>query len=156
MRSGSTDLAAHRADLVFLKRGTIGHSGFRCGGWRAGWPEVFASQAPREDNMKDISFDDNTEEFNDNADDTNDESSRWGRQRIRNAALKIALTTEQAFFEAYESTTALNLALYVLKERRRAAEAVTADIAATRFLLRDYPAAASYFRQLTPFYAKSD
>ena len=144
MQSGSTDLAAHRADLVCLKRRTIGHSGFRCGGWRAGWPEVWVSQAPREDNMKDISFDDNTEEFNDNADDTNDESSRWGRQRIRNAALKIALTTEQAFFEAYESTSALTLALYVLKERRRAAEAVTADIAATLFLLRDYPAAASY------------
>jgi len=154
VQTGSSDLAAHRADLMFLKRRTLRSLGARCGGWKAGWPALIASQALREDDMEDVSLDDVSEELHKNAGITNHETEISSSQGIRNAALQVALTTEQAFFEAYESLTASTLALYVLGERRNSAEAMTTDIAAVRFQLGDYPAAASYFRQLAPIYAK--
>lgn len=154
VQTGSSDLAAHRADLMFLKRRTLRSLGARCGGWKAGMPALIASQALREDDMEDVSLDDVSEELHKNAGITNHETEISSSQGIRNAALQVALNTEQAFFEAYESLTASTLALYVLGERRNSAEAMTTDIAAVRFQVGDYPAAASYFRQLAPFYAK--
>lgn len=154
VQTGSSDLAAHRADLMSLKRRSLRSLGARCGGWKAGWSELIASQLLCEDKMEDVSLDDQTEESNANADVTYNETRIFFRQGIRNAALQVALTAEQAFFDAYENLTASTLALYVLGEKRNFAEAMSADIAAIRFQLGDYPAAASYFRQLAPFYAK--
>lgn len=155
VQTGSSDLAAHRAGLTSLKRRTLRLSGARCGGWKAGWPELIALQASREDDMEDISLKDQTEESNDDDEVTNKETNSSFRQGIRNAALQGAMTTEQGFFDAYEGLTASTLALYVLGERRNSAEAMTADIAAIRFQVGDYSAAASYFRHLAPFYAKA-
>lgn len=154
VQTGSSDLAAHRADLMFIKRRALRSLGARLGGWKAGWPELIASQALSEDDMEDVPLDEETEESNDTACGTGHEPKCSLRQGIRNAALQLALTTERSFFEAHESLTASTLALYVLGERRNSAEAMTADIAAVRFQLGDHPAAASYFRQLAPFYAK--
>lgn len=92
---------------------------------------------------------------NDDAKITNDEIRGSFKKGIRDAALQVAMTTERAFFGAYEGLTASTLALYVLDERGNSAEAMTADIAAIRFQLGDYPPAASYFRQLAPYYAKA-
>ena len=156
VQSGSQDLAAIRADLMFLKRRTIGKTGYRCLGWQAGWSEMMATQAGREDAMQDVSLDEDTKLSNGDVDVSTKEVELSKKKGLRNAALRKALVAEQAFYEFYESLTASTLVMYVLGERKRSAEAMTADIAAIRYQLADYAAAAAYFRQLAPFYAKGN
>lgn len=78
------------------------------------------------------------------------------RSGISDDSLILALESSTAFYKAYEDLTAPTLALYVLGERTKSAQAATADLAAVRFQSKDYAMAASYFRQLAPFYARGE
>lgn len=156
VRTGSQDLAALRADLMYLKRSIISGIGLRCGGWQTGLPEIRRTHFAHCEGMQDVSLNDDTPKLNGNSGGSPNAVQLSSKQGIRNVALHRALVAKQTFYDAYESLTILTLALYVLGERKRYAEALITDIAATRFQSEDYSAAASYFRQLAPFYAKGD
>lgn len=156
LQTGSKELAAQRAGLLSLKRQAIGLSGYRCGQWKAGFHGVLADQGARNGRMQDVSLNEKAEVQNGFVDGSSAVLRSSVRSGLRNAKLHAALYTMQAFYEAFEDITASALALYVLGERKRSAQALTAEMAAMRFQMKDFPAAASYFRQLAPFYAQGE
>ena len=153
IQTGAQDLAAHRADLVFLHRHVLSSRGLRCGGWESGWPDMYSAQTSSGREMQDVDLDEDAASLSGSAGSGGRISTKHG---INDRALAASLDSETAFYQVYEEMTASILALYVLGGRKRSAEAATADIAAVRFYLGDYSAAASYFRQLAPFYAKGE
>ena len=155
-QTGSQELAAQRAELLYLKRNTIVRAGFGCGGWKAGLHKLKGIHNARDDEMQNVSLDKDVPEQDGDVVDSAPAAKVSFRQGLRNAPLRTAIISEDLFLDNYESITALTLSLFILGRRMRTAQAMIADIAATRFQLKDYSAAASYFRQLAPFYAKGE
>lgn len=152
-QTGAQDLAAERGALHALQRRALSHVGFSFGKWRSGWPDMHLSTAQEEQHLEEVSLDE-TPHQDENANGVNGAGEMPSTMNgMRSKVLREALSSEKSFYFAYESMTALILALDLLGERKKSAEALTADLAAVRFYLKDYSAAASYFRQLAPFYA---
>ena len=153
MQTGAQNLAADRANLHALQRRALSQVGLSHGGWRSGWPDMHLGDA-LEHPMEELSLDEapnKNESPNSVVTEKHLPSSMNG---VRHEFLREALSSEESFYSAYEDMTALTLALDVLGRRKKSAEALTADLAAVRFYMKDYVAAASYFRQLAPFYAQ--
>ncbi|KAL8783871.1 MAG: hypothetical protein Q9195_009263, partial [Heterodermia aff. obscurata] len=156
MQTGAQNLAADRAALHALKRRALSQAGLSYGGWRSGWPHMHLGEALEEHPMEEVSLDEapNNEESPNGT--VTEKRSPFSMNGVRHKLLREALSSEESFYAAYEDVTALTLALDVLGKRKKSAEALTADLAAVRFHMKDYAAAASYFRQLAPFYAQGE
>ena len=156
MQTGAQNLAADRAALHALQRRALSQIGLSYGGWRSGWPDMHLSEALEERPMEEVSLDEvPNEEDSPNAS-VPEKRLPFSMNGVRHRLLREALSSEESFYSAYEDMTALTLALDVLGKRKNSAEALTADLAAIRFHVKDYAAAASYFRQLAPFYAQGE
>lgn len=155
-RAGAQELAAQRGDLLALARRVLSSIGLRHGGWKGGLAGAALMSVLQEDNMQDVDLD------NDLSQDKADNQKPPPKARspitagICNGVLLSALDSSNDFYAMYEDLTTSALACYVVGDRKKAAEAMTADLAVTHFQLKDYSVAASYFRQLAPFYAKDD
>ncbi|KAL2041608.1 hypothetical protein N7G274_005392 [Stereocaulon virgatum] len=151
---GASELAAQRGDLLYLARRVLSSIGFRHGGWRGNLADVASTTEAQDDEMQDIDLEDELKPAKGAAENSIIASSALITAGISDKNLLSALESSKSFYTAYEDLTALTLACYVVGDRRKAAEAMTADLAYIRFQLKDYSMAASYFRQLAPFYAK--
>ncbi|KAK4698015.1 trafficking protein particle complex subunit 10, partial [Lecanoromycetidae sp. Uapishka_2] len=149
-RAGAQEVASQRGDLLALARRVLSSLGLRHGGWPVG----LADGVLRNDDMQDIEL--NGDSVHDQTETqkapTSPQSPVTGG--IRNEMLLSALRSSSDFYALYEELTTSALACYVVGDRKKAAEGMTADLAVNRFQLKDYNVAASYFRQLAPFYAK--
>ena len=154
LKIGAQELASDRANLYSLQRRALSNLGFSKAGWKSGWPDMHLTPAKENIHMEEVSLDDLPSQDNTANRNAHEEQALPLMSGLRNKILRTALSSEESFYAAYEHLTALTLALYVLGERKKSAEALTADLAAVRFYLKDYAAAASYFRQLAPFYAQ--
>ena len=154
MQTGAQNLAADRGALHALKRQALSQVGFSYGGWRSGWPDLHLGEALEEYPMEEVSLDEapNKKEIPNGT--VMEKRVPFSMNGVRHKFLRKVLSSEESFYSAYEDMTALTLGLDVLGKRKYSAEALIADLAAVRFHLKDYPAAASYFRQLAPFYAQ--
>ena len=154
MQTGAQNLAADRAALHALKRRALSQIGLSYGGWRSGWPDMHLGEALEEHPMEEVSLNEAPNEKESPNGTVTEKRLPLSMNGVRHKLLREALSSEESFYSAYEEITALTLALDVLGKRQKSAEALTADLAAVRFHVKDYAAAASYFRQLAPFYAQ--
>lgn len=154
LQSGAQELASDRATLYSLQRRALSTLGFSKAGWKSGWPDMHPTSAQGDTHMEEVSLDDVPNQHDTPNHSVHEEQALPSLSGVRNEILRAALSSEEPFYAAYEHLTALTLALYVLGDRKKSAEAMTADLAAVRFYLKDYATAASYFRQLAPFYAQ--
>lgn len=154
IQTGAQDLAADRAALHALQRRALSHVGFSYAGWKSGWPDMHLGPMQEEYPMEDISLDKAQIQDGEPNGTFHEKPMPSTLNGVRNQPLLEALSSEESFYSAYEDLTASTLALNVLGERKKSAEALTADLASVRFHMKDYAAAASYFRQLAPFYAQ--
>ena len=151
-QTGAQDLAAERAALHTLQRQALSHVGLSYGGWKSGWPDMHLDNPKEDTPFEEVSLDEPPSHTNGTS--SHKQPRRRSLNGIRNQKLREALFSDESFYVAYEDLTASTLALDVFGERKKTAEALTADLAAVRFKMEDYAAAASYFRQLAPFYAQ--
>ena len=156
MQTGAQNLAADRAALHALQRRALSQIGLSYGGWRSGWPDMHLGEALEERPMEEVSLDEAPNEDDSSNGSVAEKRLPFSMNGVRHKLLREALSSEESFYSAYEDMTALKLALDVLGKRKKSAEALTADLAAVRFHVKDYAAAASYFRQLAPFYAQGE
>ncbi|KAL9615048.1 MAG: hypothetical protein Q9167_000471 [Letrouitia subvulpina] len=158
-RTGYRDLAASRAQLVLVQRRVLCTIGLVHRGFETEWAQKSSLSWTRSRDMEDIPLADeqSTEMLV-----TNSRHAQLEQQRSRNLNdfgilnhhLLTSITSEDSFYAAYEELTASAIALYVLGDNKKSAEAMTADLAMIRFNFNDYAGAASYFHQLASFYAK--
>lgn len=154
MQTGAQNLAADRANLHVLQRRALSQVGLSHGGWRSGWPDMHLGEALGGHPMEEVSLDESPNQKESPSSNVTEKRLPSSMNGVRNELLRETLSSEESFYSAYEDMTALTLALNVLGRRKKSAEALTADLAAVRFHKKDYAAAASYFRQLAPFYAQ--
>ncbi|MCJ1467387.1 hypothetical protein MMC07_006011 [Pseudocyphellaria aurata] len=154
-QTGSHELASQRAELSCLSRRALCDLGLRFNLWKGHWKELGSTQSSSND-MVEISLRGAGEDRQKSPEESSMTARACSLVGLRNRALNSALISKSAFYAAYEHLTASILALYVLGKRQNSAEVMTADIAAVRYDTGDYSVAASYFHQLTPYYAKDD
>ena len=154
LQTGAQNLAADRAALHALQRRALSQIGLSYGGWRSGWPDMHLGDALEEHPMEEVPLDEAPDQKESPNGTATEKSLPFSMNGVRHKLLREALSSEKSFYSAYEDMTALTLALDILGKRKKSAEALTADLAAVRFHMKDYAAAASYFRQLAPFYAQ--
>ncbi|KAL8806583.1 MAG: hypothetical protein Q9182_001230 [Xanthomendoza sp. 2 TL-2023] len=154
-QTGAHDLAAEQAGLVTLKRRVMASIGNRSNTIGRERVSLLGTPFSSAHDMKDISLDDDLTTSN-QAETAQDTSHRSSDRGIQNRELGRILRSESAFRLAYEDLTIMALALNVLGDRRRSAESLTTDLAVSRYRMKEYSSAASYFHQLASFYYNSD
>ncbi|MCJ1276106.1 hypothetical protein MMC21_003911 [Puttea exsequens] len=153
-RPGAQELAAQRGELLVLARRVLGNLGQRHGKWPGGIADAASTSLLQEDEMDDVDLGDSSVEEKSSEEPSPSSPKVPSLAGICNRSLVLALTSSDSFYAAYEELTISALACYIVGDRKKAAEAMTADLAIIRFRLEDYRTAAAYFRQLAPFYAK--
>ncbi|KAL6720132.1 hypothetical protein ACLMJK_002053 [Lecanora helva] len=153
---GSKELAAARGDLIALRRRILANIGTRNGIWENGKSASVSDVIAQDEDMQEIDLDGEsfrTKSAKISVSSHIEDSPIAG---LCNTDLLKAVASIEDFSRVYESLTVSALAHYVVGGRTKAAEAMIADLAIVRCQLKDYRSAASYFRQLAPFYANSD
>ena len=149
---GVQELAAFRGDLFSLSRRTLNNLAYRCEAWKAGFSDALKKSAPPGGAMEDVELSDGPGQQPTGLNSPPAWRSVSSSAGMLNAALKSAMQSKENFFATFEVLTKTALAHYVIGDRSKMAEAMTADLAVLCFQLRDYNAAASYFKQLASFY----
>lgn len=153
---GTQELASQRGDLLALARRALSGLGLQHLNRQGGLADVGLASDAGEEEMQQVKLEDIIEGEEKPLESSPADGGAPKTTGICNKTLFSALQSTNDFYQAFEGLTAFSLANYVIGGRTKAAEGMTMDLAVTRFLLEDYEVAASYFRQLAPFYAKDD
>ncbi|KAL9122575.1 MAG: hypothetical protein Q9187_000868 [Circinaria calcarea] len=147
--------AAHRAELYLVARRALSSLGLRRG-WKTGWTAVAIREELGDGDLDEVPLDEETKPNEAGAAYVASSTVTVGLPGLQNDELDVALASEKCFYSAYEDLTRVTLQLYQFSGNQKFTEGLTADLATVRFYLKDYEAAALYFRQLAPFYAGDD
>ncbi|EFW99686.1 tmem1 family [Grosmannia clavigera kw1407] len=164
LKIGLEELAARRADLFMLSRGILEERGKKVG-WADGWVSAPAIGETSVGVLEDIDLHDTR--GNDASGDgdaacvelqvARDESSSkpTALAGIVNALLRTALNSQDSFYRLYETLTDKALRHYTVAGNAHSVHANLADLAVLKYHLGDFPSAASYFYETTPFFGGS-
>ncbi|KAF2491824.1 hypothetical protein BU16DRAFT_565520 [Lophium mytilinum] len=155
MKSGIHDLAGNRARLYIVQRRILEHIGQNCG-WAVGWAAFAATKHSQKDDFRDIDLDE-----------TNDEEVKQLRQGggadeissptlgLCVVTLRDALSSLGDFRGFYERLSDLAVKHYMTAGQSNSAESILGDLAALKYELGDYAAAAMYFSRMAPQFAET-
>ncbi|OCK77953.1 TMEM1 family protein-like protein [Lepidopterella palustris CBS 459.81] len=153
--SGLQDLAANRAKLYIVQRRVLEHVGKRCG-WAIGWAAIASAQAAPNESFSEVDLDAPTDT------DTQREEEQDETQRtvlptlgLCEAALIAASSSVEQFRALYERLSDLSVKHYMAAGQSKSAESILGDLAALKFELGDYAAAAMYFHRMAPLFAEN-
>ncbi|KAL9099184.1 MAG: hypothetical protein Q9163_005282 [Psora crenata] len=149
---GAQELAGRRGDLLSLSRRSLSTIAFRCKAWNAGLDDLWKRSGQQNCYMDDIDLSGESEQKPQVSTDSSFPRPHSTFRGVCNAALKSSLQSEDGFYFLYEDLTKTALAHYVVGNRSKMAQTMTADLAVLCFQCRHYIAAASYFKQLASFY----
>ena len=103
-QTGSQELAAQHADLLSLSRRALSSLGFRIGGWSSGWADLASILLSGDGDMENVSLNDDPKE-NGSAENAKGHSRHHEPSTnigIRSTALFSAVSSQSAFYRAYE------------------------------------------------------
>ncbi|KAK5015312.1 hypothetical protein LTR60_002935, partial [Cryomyces antarcticus] len=152
-RSGISDLAARRAELIVLQRRALESVGKGCR-YLVGWAAI---RKPKGEAMEEVSLHDEPQTSNEH-----EAGSPVAvppvpitspAQGITNKSFVNALTSIEVFRGVYERLSEDAVNHYLTAGSIKAADTVFGDLAALKFEIGDYAAAASYFNRVLPSYA---
>ncbi len=101
-QTGFLELAAQRADLSSLARRALSNSGLRIGGWSSGWADLTSELLSNDGAMEDVSLNDDAKGDVPNAKIHAKDHSPSTLTGTRSKALRSAMSSKSAFYEAYE------------------------------------------------------
>lgn len=158
IKNGQQELAGTRAQLLAIQRRILERVG-KTFGWNVGWAAVLTSVEPEEFN--DVKLDDNVS-TSDEKDDSDDEvekpekpTSHESLVGLAAPALITATSGKDKFRQCYESLSDLIVKHYMAAGQTKASEGVLGDLAALRFELGDFAAAAMYFGRMASTFGES-
>lgn len=153
-KTGSDDLASGRGELYQLARGILEEIGRRRG-WVQKWDDLnllFDEVSTVSESFEEVSLD--------SSDGTKHDSVQQPYADITAGidlpALMAAVTSRKIFYLLFEELTDQMFRHYVSASRTRSAEASMTEIAVLRYRQGDYETAATYFKQIVPFYSNSN
>lgn len=103
-QTGSQELAAQHAGLFLLSRRALSSLGLRIGGWSSGWADLASDLLTGDGDMENVSLNEDPNETRGLANakmhpKNHEPSTNTG---IRSTALSLALSSQSAFYKAYE------------------------------------------------------
>lgn len=145
-KNGLMDLAGQRAQLIGIQRRLLEHVG-KALGWAVGWSAILPSLSQSED-FTEVSLDED-EEDEDTAGSAkvNKDAERpvHATSGISATALVSAVISLDHFRQFYETLSDQIFQHYRAARQIKSAESITGDLAALRYELGDFRAAAMYF-----------
>jgi hypothetical protein len=153
-KSGLLELAGYRAQLYILERRVLEHIG-KALDWRIGWAAITAARNPQKEDLSEVDLNAPDEQTDGGA--TPNESSDVISSTIglSAAALINAVSTIDQFRDFYEKLSDLIVKHYTAAGQIKSGESVLGDLAALRFELGDFAAAATYFGRMASLFAES-
>ena len=155
-KNGLMDLAGQRAQLIGIQRRLLEHVG-KVMGWAVGWTALLPSLNQSED-FTEVNLDEDEEEDEETTKD--DTSSQDPEKRadatagISAAGLVNAVASLDHFRQFYETLSDQIFQHYRAAGQIKAAESITGDLAALRYELGDFRAAAMYFGSMAGITSK--
>ncbi|EMD59427.1 hypothetical protein COCSADRAFT_41278 [Bipolaris sorokiniana ND90Pr] len=156
-RNGLQELAGTRAQLLAIQRRLLEHAG-KALGWNIGWNAIVTSLTAKEE-LTDVSLDEEEEaeraaerEASNTKPDSELEKARIG---ISAVALLTAMSSLGQFRQFYETLSDLIVKHYMAAGQAKSTETVLGDLAALKFELGDFAAAATYFGRMASYFATS-
>lgn len=149
-KNGLQELAGARAHLLAVQRRILEHIGTSLR-WAIGWAAILSQTA--ETNFSDIDLDgkDDIEDANDSA----QPSKKTPTTGLSAAAIVKAISSIDEFRQYYETLSDVIVKHYMASGQIKAAETVLGDLAALRYEVGDYAAAAMYFGRMASSFAES-
>lgn len=145
-KNGLMDLAGQRAQLIGIQRRLLEHVG-KALGWAVGWAAILPSLSQSEDFTEiELSEDEEDEEAAERATVAKrTERPVHATSGICSTALVNAITSLDHFRNFYEALSDQIFQHYRAAGQIKSAESITGDLAALRYELGDFRAAAMYF-----------
>lgn len=100
-QTGSSELAAQRAELTGLARSTLGVLGLRYDLWKGCWSDLYPTQ-PFENEMEEVTLKDTAKDDREGLQESSKIFQTLGTSSIQNQALRLALESKSEFYAAYE------------------------------------------------------
>lgn len=146
-KNGLMDLAGQRAQLIGIQRRLLEHVG-KALGWAVGWAAILPSLSQSED-FSEVNLDEDEEDDEEAAEATSDASVTVKSVHVTSGisanALVSALMSLDHFRQFYETLSDQIFQHYRAAGQVKSAESITGDLAALRYELGDFRAAAMYF-----------
>ncbi|OCL12691.1 hypothetical protein AOQ84DRAFT_385930 [Glonium stellatum] len=153
-KTGLEDLASHRAKLYLLQRRVLEHIG-QCCGWLIGWAAIASVQTVQQE-LNEIDLSNSTSA--ESEDERGLEKPRKATTPIYGlceATLANAVSSLDQFRAMYERLSDLSVKHYVVAGQAKSGERILGDLAALKFELGDFAAAAMYFSRMAPLFAEN-
>ncbi|KAF2826567.1 TMEM1 family protein-like protein [Ophiobolus disseminans] len=154
-KNGLQELAGTRAQLVVVQRRVLEQMG-KTLDWNIGWTAVLPSII-RHDELSDIDIE-SDEQIKQEAEPARPSKTTkldTPTAGILAGALAHAVSTLEQFRQSYEALSDLIVKHYMAAGQNKSAESVLGDLAALRFELGDFAAAAMYFGRMASLFAES-
>ncbi|KAL1602491.1 hypothetical protein SLS60_005907 [Paraconiothyrium brasiliense] len=159
IKNGQQELAGTRGQLLAIQRRILEHLG-KTSGWTVGWTSVLPTLEPKEE-FNDVDLDDDKVESNEK--DSSDEEGSSPDKPIAQESiagvsaptLRNAMSGIDKFRHFYETLSDLIVKHYMAAGQTKASESVLGDLAALRFELGDFAAAAMYFGRMASTFGDS-
>ncbi|KAJ4362107.1 hypothetical protein N0V95_001564 [Ascochyta clinopodiicola] len=155
-KNGLMDLAGQRAQLIGIQRRLLEHVG-KTLGWAVGWAAILPSLGQSED-FTEVDLDNEEEEDEEAAERSayvkDTKKPTHATSGISATALISALTSVDQFRQFYEILSDQIFQHYRAAGQIKSAESITGDLAALRYELGDFRAAAMYFGSMAGITSK--
>ncbi|KAF7572199.1 hypothetical protein PtrM4_096990 [Pyrenophora tritici-repentis] len=154
-KNGLQELAGTRAQLLAIQRRLLEHVG-KTMGWSIGWNAILASLNAKEE-LTEVDLEDDEERAAERGDPIPEPAIDASKPRlgISAGALVTATGSIAHFRQFYETLSDLIVKHYMAAGQSKSAESVLGDLAALRFELGDFAAAAMYFGRMASYFAES-
>ncbi|RMZ72823.1 tmem1 family [Pyrenophora seminiperda CCB06] len=139
-KNGLQELAGTRAQLLAIQRRLLEHVG-RTMGWNIGWNAILASLNAKEE-LKEVDLEDEEERAAERGDPVPEPAIDASKPRLGISAGALTLSD-------------LIVKHYMAAGQSKSAESVLGDLAALRFELGDFAAAAMYFGRMASYFAEA-
>ncbi|KAF1844880.1 uncharacterized protein K460DRAFT_416243 [Cucurbitaria berberidis CBS 394.84] len=158
-KNGLQELAGTRAQLLAVQRRLVEHIG-KALGWNIGWAAVLPS-LNLEEELTEVDLEEEEDEEEENTPQKETANVPEGGKSVASTAgiltdvLITAVSSVEQFRQFYETLSDLIVKHYMAAGQTKSAESVLGDLAALRFELGDFAAAAMYFGRMASLFAES-
>ncbi|KAF2742892.1 hypothetical protein M011DRAFT_471787 [Sporormia fimetaria CBS 119925] len=151
-KTGAQELAGTRAQLYLVQRRILESIG-KSLGWAVGWAAVLSSSGEAEFSEVSLDGEAGSEEKGESEEKT--PSARRSTHGLTAPALLDAVSSNDRFRQCYEILSDLIVKHYMAAGQNKAAESILGDLAALRFDMGDFAAAAMYFGRMASTYGET-
>jgi hypothetical protein len=152
-KTGVQELAGTRAQLHVVQRRILEHVG-KSLGWTIGWAAILSS-LPEAENLTDVDLNGESALDEEDTPIAKPQKITSSTAGLSAAAIVNAISSVDHFRQSYETMSDIIVKHYMAAGQVKAGESILGDLAALRYELGDYAAAAMYFGRMSSSFAEA-